>query len=126
MGIFRNITMILAVAILSGCSLLDKIPDKFDGQEYVYLVELNVASSHSSTCERTEIVYIDHLAAVLEKYSEHALNKNTAEIYAEIRSLTRELVDRASPSEAYCRLKRNTISKVTNETLSVFGNRKRN
>jgi hypothetical protein len=68
---------------------------------------------------------MDHLAAVLEKYSEHTLNKNTTEIYAEIRSLTRELASRASPSDTYCKIKRNNISKVTDETLSVFGNRRK-
>ena len=134
MGIFRNLAILLTAVYLSSCSIIDKIPDKFDNQEYAYLVELNVTSTHSSTCDIEEIVYMDHLAAVLEKYSEHTLNKNTTEIYAEIRSLTRELVsradarelvDRASPSEAYCKLKRNNISKVTNETLSVFGNRRK-
>jgi hypothetical protein len=121
----NSLIIFLAAVSLSSCSIIDKIPDKFDNQEYAYLVELNVTSSHSSTCEIEEIVYMDHLAAVLEKYSEHTLNKNTTEIYAEIRSLTRELVSRASPSEAYCKLKRNNISKVTNETLSVFGNRRK-
>ena len=125
MGIFRNLTILLTAVYLSSCSIIDAIPDKFDNQEYAYLVELNVTSSHSSTCEIEEIVYMDHLAAVLEKYSEHTLNKNTTEIYAEIRSLTRELVSRASPSDTYCKIKRNNISKVTNETLSVFGNRRK-
>lgn len=125
MGIFRNLTILFAVAILSGCSIIGAMPDKFDNQEYAYLVELNVTSSHSSTCDIEEIVYMDHLAAVLEKYSEHTLNKNTTEIYAEIRSLTRELASRTSPSDTYCKIKRNNISKVTNETLSVFGNRRK-
>lgn len=125
MGIFRNLTILFAVAILSGCSIIGAMPDKFDNQEYAYLVELNVTSSHSSTCEIEEIAYMDHLAAVLEKYSEHTLNKNTTEIYAEIRSLTRELASRTSPSDTYCKIKRNNISKVTNETLSVFGNRRK-
>ena len=65
MGIFRNLTILLTAVSLSSCSIIDKIPDKFDNQEYAYLVELNVTSSHSSTCEIEEIVYMDHLAAVL-------------------------------------------------------------
>ena len=113
--------------LLAGCSALGKyIPSNFDNVEYGKLVELNVISTTVSGtwCQKSTIQQMNYRAEWLKTYSKYRLNDNIAGIYEQIGSITKELNDRPNPSEAYCRLKRQSIQKITTETLEVFGDRK--
>lgn len=115
--------------LLSGCSALSKfIPSNFDNVEYGMLVELNVIASsplvEDNWCNDSHLNRMAYISRQLKVYSEHRLNENIANIYSEIDSLAMELRNRKNPSTTYCKIKRNNIHKITNETLSVFGDRK--
>lgn len=117
------------VAFLAGCSSLGKfIPSKFDNVEYGKLVELNVlTTSHAGAedwCNKAIVNQLNYRAEYLHTYSKYRLNANIASIYKGIHDLTKELREKENPSDAYCRIKRQSIQKITTEALSVFGSRK--
>lgn len=114
---------IVSSILLSGCAGLNRLPNKFDNVEYRDLVELNVLSKWSTTCNQAELDRMSYLGNILETYSAGTLNNDVAEIYKEISSLTAELKTRENPSEVYCKLKRNTITESTNKAIEVFGGR---
>jgi len=122
--------VVLSLAIfLSGCSTLGKfIPSKFDNVEFGKLVELNVISKSPLVgiewCRETDINRMSYLSAQLKVYSENRLNANIANVYGEIDKLVVELKAKENPSNAYCRIKRESIHKVTEDALKVFGSRK--
>ena len=117
----------LFVAIMvSGCAnFKDYVPEDFDGNEYMKLAELSVLSSLSETCAGPELASMRFNSAVLMKYSEGTLKENIADIYAGIYDLTVELTERKNPSDAYCRIKRGNISKLVDEAMDTFGERKK-
>lgn len=121
---------ILALSTLTGCAGLNNIannlPDRFDNVEFAYLVELNVISSNAFSddyCRDSELKRMHYNASILEKYSEKTLNINTSDIYKQIKDLTQELVSRQDPSQSYCKIKRENISEVTDNALTIFGDR---
>ena len=117
----------LFVAIMvSGCAnFRDYVPEDFDGNEYMKLAELSVLSSLSETCDGVELASMRFNSAVLMKYSEGTLKQNIADIYAGIYDLTVELTERENPSAAYCRIKRGNITKLVDEAMDTFGERKK-
>ena len=118
--------LLATVLIVSGCANWgDYIPEEFDGNEYMKLAELSVLSSLSETCDGVELASMRFNSAVLMKYSEGTLKTNIAEIYAGIHGLTVELTERENPSDAYCRIKRGNISKLVDEAMDTFGDRKK-
>jgi len=115
---------------LSSCSAIDflqnDLPDNFDNVEFGYLVELNVLASEpviEDYCRGAELRRMDFLSSVLVKYSANTLNRNTTNIYKDIKSLTTELKDKQEPSPAYCKIKRQSIAKATDSALETFGRR---
>lgn len=119
----------MLVTVLAGCSSIGKfIPSKFDNVEYGKLVELNVlTTSHGGVedwCNKAIINQLNYRAEYLHTYSTYRLNANIANIYKGIHDLTKELRAKENPSDAYCKIKRQSIQKITTEALSVFGSRK--
>jgi len=115
----------LIVAAVSGCSSL--MPSKFDNVEYGKLVELNVVSAMGEDglwCMKPVLSQMNYRSHYLHTYSQHRLNDNITEVYKDLHVLTTELVERENPSDAYCRIKRNNIHNITDNVLSVFGDRK--
>ena len=122
----KKVISILALLVLfTSCAGLKFLPENFDGNEYMKLSELSVISELSATCNFLEIASMNFHSAVLMKYSEGTLKVNIAEIYKGIYNLTAELVERVNPSSAYCKLKRANISKLVNEAMDTFGDRKK-
>lgn len=118
---------LVLVSLLTGCSTIGKlIPSKFDNVEYGKLVELNVISTMApgGWCQESAIQQMNYRAVWLQTYSKYRLNENIAKIYEQIGDITKELNERENPSEAYCRIKRENIHKITAETLQVFGGRR--
>lgn len=125
----KNILIGLFAVLTVGCSSIGKfVPSEFDNVEYGKLVELSVLSlSHGSTeewCKSSMISQMNYRAEYLHTYAKHRLNDNIVEIYKGIHDLTLELKEKENPSEAYCKIKRTNIHNVTNNVLSVFGDRK--
>ena len=123
----KNIILLASVLVLGACSSLGKfIPSEFDNVEYGKLVELNVvATSHQNDwCKKSSLGQMNYRAEWLDTYSNHRLNDNITEIYKGIWDLTEELVAKEEPSQAYCRIKRNSIHDITESALIVFGDRK--
>lgn len=117
---------LLVAIMVSGCAnFRDYVPEDFDGNEYMKLAELSVLSSLSETCDGVELASMRFNSAVLMKYSEGTLKKNIADIYAGIYDLTVELTERENPSAAYCRIKRGNITKLVDEAMDTFGERKK-
>lgn len=117
---------LLVAIMVSGCAnFRDYVPEDFDGNEYMKLAELSVLSSLSETCDGVELASMRFNSAVLMKYSEGTLKQNIADIYAGIYDLTVELTERENPSAAYCRIKRGNITKLVDEAMDTFGERKK-
>ena len=110
---------------LTGCGILNYIPEDFDGNEYMKLAELSVITELSESCNPVELASMHYYSAVLMKYSEGTLKQNIADIYAGIHDLTVELKDRENPSDAYCKIKRKNIAERTNQAMETFGGRKK-
>jgi len=120
---------VLFTFMLAGCSALGKfVPSKFDNVEYGKLVELNVLSiihgQKEDWCNKAILNQMNYRAEYLLTYSTYRLNDNITNIYKGIHDLTEELRVKENPSDAYCRIKRQSIQKITTETLEVFGSRK--
>jgi uncharacterized small protein (DUF1192 family) len=125
---YKVILVSLIAFSLTGCATIGKyIPSKFDNVEFGNLAELHVVATKPSVandwCAEKDLKKMAHLSDVLAVYSKHRLNENIAGVYAEINSLTNELKNREQPSAAYCKIKRQTIGKVTEDALNVFGDR---
>tara|TARA_E500000178_G_scaffold351615_1_gene413126 strand:+ start:333 stop:713 length:381 start_codon:yes stop_codon:yes gene_type:complete len=124
----KDSIIVACIAIgLAGCSSIGKfLPSEFDNVEYGKLVELNVIStSHQNDwCKKSTLGQMNYRAEWLHTYSAHRLNDNITEIYKGIWDLTEELVAREEPSQGYCKIKRNSIHDITENALSVFGDRK--
>ena len=122
------LSLALCLFILSGCTSIGKfLPSDFDNVEYGKLVELNVVSAMGETglwCMKPILSQMNYRAFYLHTYSKHRLNENITGIYKKLHDLTTELVDRENPSDAYCRIKRTNIHKLTTQSLEVFGGRK--
>jgi hypothetical protein len=121
--------MVLLILTLMGCSSFAKfMPSNFDNVEFGKLVELNVISKTPSIdtnwCDQKDINDMFYISSQLEVYSANRLNENINNIYSKINTFALELKTRENPSNAYCKIKRNSIYEVTKETLSTFGNRK--
>ena len=125
----KTLVVVATAVMFAGCSNLGNwIPEKYDAVEFNRLVELHVITKGSARdqmvwCLPSEIKYIRYNSEVLAVYAEHTLKDRIAEIYAEIADLAEELASRKDPSEAYCRIKRNNISELTQSALEVFGTR---
>ena len=113
--------------IVTACQGLSKyIPSGFDSAEYDRLAVLNVLSGSVTAndyCNTDDLNKIKFETQVLQVYSENTLNTNIADVYAEVASLASELADRQDASQAYCRLKRRSITEATDRALAVFGRR---
>ena len=125
--------MLLTTCVVLGlvsCSTIDKwVPDDFDNVEYQILVELNVIAKsplvkEESWCHPSHLSRMSYLSHQLTVYAKHRLNPNINKIYGTINDTVFELKNREDPSNAYCKIKRNTIYKMTDDTLKVFGQRK--
>ena len=122
----KKVISVLALLFLfTSCAGFKFLPEDFDGNEYMKLSELSVLSELSTTCDIMELSSMNFHSAVLMKYSEGTLKLNIAEIYKGIHNLTIELVNRVSPSAAYCKLKRANITELVNEAMDTFGDRKK-
>ena len=125
----KNIGFLLMIVLLAGCANVTKwIPSDFDNVEFGKLAELHVLAAEpldgSTWCGAADIGMMHHHAKILSVYSEHRLNANIKNIYTAISDLTRELKDRENPSEGYCKIKRQGIADITEQTLATFGDRK--
>lgn len=122
---------ILAVTIgvslfLVSCTNISKyVPENFDGNEYMKLSELAVMSTISESCNNMELSAMKYHSAVLMKYSEGTLKENIADIYEGIHTEIVQLVERTNPSPAYCKIKRNNITKLIDQAMDTFGDRKK-
>lgn len=118
------------VVLLSGCSVIGKfMPSNFDNAEFGKLVELNVVSMSVNPkaqdwCNPMIIGQMNYRAEWLHTYSKYRLNDNITAIYKGIHDLTSELIERETPSTTYCKIKRQSIHKITSDALEVFGSRK--
>lgn len=122
----RIIGFLFVAIMISGCAnFKDYVPEDFDGNEYMKLAELSVVADLSETCNGMEMTSMKFYSAVLMKYSEGTLKENIAEIYAGIHALTVEISERENPSPAYCKIKRGNISKLVDEAMDTFGDRKK-
>ena len=122
----RIIGFLFVAIMISGCAnFKDYVPEDFDGNEYMKLAELSVVADLSETCNGMELTSMRFYSAVLMKYSEGTLKENIAEIYAGIHALTVEISERENPSPAYCKIKRGNISKLVDEAMDTFGDRKK-
>ena len=122
----RIIGFLFVAIMISGCAnFRDYVPEDFDGNEYMKLAELSVVADLSETCNGMELTSMRFYSAVLMKYSEGTLKENIAEIYAGIHALTVEISERENPSPAYCKIKRGNISKLVDEAMDTFGDRKK-
>ncbi len=101
------------------------IPENYDGNEFMKLAELSAMAELSETCNKAELESIRYQSLVLTKYSQNTLKQNIADIYYGIYELAVELDKRENPSDAYCKIKRQSIVKLTNEALATFGGRKK-
>jgi uncharacterized protein YceK len=128
MNMKNIVSLALCIFVLSGCTSISKfIPSDFDNVEYGKLVELNVISAMGEDglwCMKPILSQMDYRTHWLYTYSKYRLNDNITTVYQKLNSLTDELVARENPSDAYCRLKRQNIHKVTTQSLEVFGGRK--
>jgi hypothetical protein len=114
---------LLTVLFLSGCSLLDKVPDKFDNVEYERLIQLSVDVDMVSGCDVDNIQSMLYNSRVLKKYSQGTLGKETIFVYEEINDLVEEMNNREAPSVVYCELKRKNIRTLTDKAIQVYGRR---
>jgi hypothetical protein len=114
---------LLTVLFLSGCSLLDKVPDKFDNVEYERLIQLSVDVDMVSGCDVDNIQSMLYNSRVLKKYSQGTLGKETIFVYGEINDLVEEMNNREAPSVVYCELKRKNIRTLTDKAIQVYGRR---
>jgi len=114
---------LLTVLFLSGCSLLDKVPDKFDNVEYERLIQLSVDVDMASGCDVDNIQSMLYNSRVLKKYSQGTLGKETIFVYGEINDLVEEMNNREAPSVVYCELKRKNIRTLTDKAIQVYGRR---
>jgi len=114
---------LLTVLFLSGCSLLDKVPDKFDNVEYERLIQLSVDVDMVSGCDVDNIQSMLYNSRVLKKYSQGTLGKETIFVYGEINGLVEEMNNREAPSVVYCELKRKNIRTLTDKAIQVYGRR---
>jgi hypothetical protein len=114
---------LLTVLFLSGCSLLDKVPDKFDNVEYERLIQLSVDVDMVSGCDVNNIQSMLYNSRVLKKYSQGTLGKETIFVYGEINDLVEEMNNREAPSVVYCELKRKNIRTLTDKAIQVYGRR---
>jgi len=122
----RIIGFLFVAIMISGCAnFKDYVPEDFDGNEYMKLAELSVVADLSETCNGMEMTSMRFYSAVLMKYSEGTLKENIADIYAGIHALTVEISERENPSPAYCKIKRGNISKLVDEAMDTFGDRKK-
>ena len=126
----KNMITACIILGLAGCSTISNLfPSDFDNAEYSMLVELNVIAKsplvkEESWCHPSHISRMAYLSTQLTVYSKHRLNENINKIYNTINDTVIELKEKESPSNAYCKIKRNTIYKMTDDTLKVFGDRK--
>jgi hypothetical protein len=114
---------LLTVLFLSGCSLLDKVPDRFDNVEYERLIQLSVDVDMASGCDVDNIQSMLYNSRVLKKYSQGTLGKETIFVYGEINDLVEEMNNREAPSVVYCELKRKNIRTLTDKAIQVYGRR---
>ena len=122
---FLAITLTVSLFLVS-CSNLGKyVPENFDGNEYMKLSELSVMSTISESCNSMELAAMGYHSAVLMKYSEGTLKENIADIYAGIHTEIVQLSERENPSPAYCKIKRNNITKLIDQAMDTFGDRKK-
>ena len=120
---------LVLVTFLAGCSSISKfLPSNFDNVEFGKLVELNVVAELKDPaepwCNPVIINQMNYRSLWLVTYSKYRLNDNIAEIYKQIHGITKELKERENPSDAYCRIKRQSIHRITTDVLEVFGSRK--
>ena len=115
--------LVFLTLFLSGCSILDYVPDKFDNVEYERLVSLSVSVDMVSGCDVDNIQDMLYNSRILKKYSQGTLGKGTAVVYSEINDLVEELSKREAPSVVYCDLKRKNIRTLTDKALEVYGRR---
>jgi len=121
-----GITLALAVALLAaGCGTLKYIPEDFDGQEYWGLATLSVYTDLSEACDPSELQIMKIQSDILMKYSEGTLKENIAEIYEGLHDEITQLADRDTPSPAYCKIKRQNISKLVDQAMDTFGDRRK-
>lgn len=107
---------------LSGCGALQP-PARFDGVEYQHLVYLNITSDNDQGCDAAESGIMNFYARVLVRYSAHTTNQSIRKTYADIQSLTEELLQKHTATDTYCNLKKQNIKQATEQALAVYGGR---
>jgi len=125
----KSFVIAICFTMLAGCSTIQKfMPSNFDNVEFGKLVELNVIFESpligEDWCREMDIHRMAFVSNQLRVYSENRLNANISKIYSEIDKLVMELKNKENPSSAYCKIKRGSIHKVTEDALKVFGSRK--
>ena len=122
---FLAITLTVSLFLVSCTNIGKYVPENFDGNEYMKLSELSVMSTISESCNSMELSAMRYHSAVLMKYSEGTLKENIADIYEGIHTEIVQLVERTNPSPAYCKIKRNNITKLIDQAMDTFGDRKK-
>ena len=117
----KLLIVVLAMSV-SACSLLGKIPDRFNEVEYGYLAELKTSVSWSESCDIKELSEMKYLSSTLVEYSRR-FNDNNKTIYANIDQQINALYNKDNPSPAYCKIKRKALGEVIDKTLDVYGRR---
>lgn len=120
----KKLIVVPLIVLLSGCSLMNLIPDRFDSVEYGKAIELNVAAnmySRAGACTLPDQPYAD--AKFLEVYSKGTMNETNQQIYTEISSLVEELYTREDPSAVYCKMKWKNIETATHKAIELSGSR---
>lgn len=123
------LTTCMVLGLVSCTAITDLLPSDFDNVEYQMLVELNVIAKSplvkdDAWCHPSHISRMSYLSHQLTVYAKHRLNPNINKIYNTINDTVFELKQKEDPSNAYCKIKRNTIYKMTDDTMKVFGQRK--
>lgn len=116
----KQFFIILSLSSITACGLL---PAKFDNNEYMHLVYLNIAADSQQGCNRIETESILFYSKFLYRYSKHTTNNNITETYEKLYNWAAELSSKESPSDVYCNIKKKNIKEVTDRALEVYGGR---
>lgn len=118
-----NTNKLLLSILIGGLVGCVSLPTKFDSNEYMHLVYLDIASDSQTGCNRIENESILFYSKFLYRYSKHTANDNIVESYEQLYNWANELSSKESPSDAYCNIKKKNINSVTTQALEVYGAR---
>jgi hypothetical protein len=105
----KKLVVIFALVGLTGCSLIDKIPSRWDVNQAKVTTDLRQAT-HNFDCkadQRAQLKTIAEAAQWFALYSESKGTKDVAHLGKTLQATVKEFQDRAQPvSPIYCDIKR--------------------